>query len=287
MIFYHNYFSQKSEISRENFRNIHGGKQVLDKLFGRLRRPIPPANHGTAQEALLLIGEYRRRGTEAVRSDPAFRQKLGNLMTNLALLIELHNYLEFKDDASRLIEDYERRGAQVISKDQTFRQKLEELTDFSCKNRSAKIRNSSLADKIKKISWVLELVSKALQLSEKYLNEGEDAIKEDESSLEEIYNITERAKADGFTYAQFRATEIGMIIEGIQKKLSPVRRAYWLIRVFKLREAGKVSDQGTHSLESIRKEIKDVMNEPVLEGMQVREELERILAQIEQSHASS
>lgn len=261
---------------------------LLDRLIRIILKPASPRQTGAAlDEAYALIREYQNRGIEAVRKDPAFRQKLGCLMINLAPLIELHNYLEFMDDASRLIEDYERRGAQAISKDQTFRQKLEELTDFSGKNRSAKIRNSILTDKLKKISRVLELVDKALQLSEKYLREGEDAIKEVESLLEEIYNITERAKADGFVYAQFRATEIGIIIEGIQEKLSPVRRAYWLIRVLKLREVGKISDQGIYSLESIRKEIKDVMNEPVLDGTQVREELERILKQMEESHVSS
>jgi len=250
---------------------------VFERLRGIIRRPTPAVKPGPVDEALGLLRDYKRRGMENVRNDPAFRQKLGCLMLQLAPLIELHGYLEFMDKASQLIEDYEKQGAQAISQDQTFRQKLEELTDFSCKNRSAKIRNSSFTDKLKKISGILKLVDKALQLNEKYLSEGEEIFKEDRSSLEELYNITESAKSGPFTYAQFRATEIGMIIEGLQEKLSPIRRVHWLIRTYRQREEGKAPDSGIYSIEFIRKEIEGLMNEPILEGMQVKGELERML----------
>lgn len=260
---------------------------MLEKLLGRLRRPIPPVNHSTVDQALLLLDEFKRRGTEAVRSDPDFRQRLERITTRLTPLIELREHFEFTDKASQLIEDYEKQGAQTISQDQSFRRKLEDLLDFLSKSRSAKIVNSSQADKLKKISRILELVDKAIQLSEKYLTEGEDAIKEDRSLLEEFYNITERSKLYGFVYAQFGATDIGKIIKGIQEKLSPVRRALWLIGAHALSKEKSVSDQGIYSHESIQKEIVDIINEPVLEGTQVRDELERTLTQMEQSHVSS
>jgi len=254
---------------------------VLERLRKIIHKPTLPGQTGTAlDEVYALIREYRRRGVEAVRKDEAFRQKLGCLMKKLAPLIELHDYLEFMDKASQLVEDYQRRGAEYTSQDQKFRQKLRELIDLSNNGHSALIKKSPLLEKLKKISGIIDLMNKALQLFEKYQKEGEEAIKEDQSLLQELYNITEYAKADSFTYKEYRATQISVIIEGIQEKLSPVRQAYCLVRASKLREEGKVSDQGIYSFESIQKGIKDLINEPILEGTQVREELEHILREL-------
>lgn len=250
---------------------------MLEGLLAKIRRSAPPNNRGTVDEAMLLMQELRRRGTEAVRNDPVFRQKLDRLTTRLAPLIELHEYSEFMDKASQLIEDYEKQGAQTISKDQSFRRKLEERIDLLCISRSAKIVNSSLADKLKKISGILKLVDKALQLNEKYLSEGEEIFKEDQSLVEELYNITESAKSGPFIYAQFRATEIGMIIEGLQKKLSLIRRAHWVVRTYGMMEEGTAPIGGIYSIEFVRKEAEGLLNEPILEGIEVKKELERIL----------
>jgi hypothetical protein len=253
-------------------------------VFERLRRigqkPTPAVNPGPVDEARELLRDYERRGTEAVRKDPSFRQRLGCLMTTLAPLIELHDYLEFMDKASQLIDDYEKQGAQTISKDQSFRRRLEKILDSLSKSRSAKIVNSSQADKLKKIDGILKLVDKALQLNEKYINEGEEVFKGDQSSLEELCNATEIAKLDPFIYAQFRATEICMIIESLQAKFSPVRRAHWVVRTYRMMEEGTAPLGGIYSIEFVRKEAEGLLKDPILEGMPVKKELERILRDI-------
>ncbi len=251
---------------------------MLDKLrLSLAKRLTPPKYRGTADEARRLILEFRKRGTEAIRKDPAFRQKLDRLMTELAPLTDLHEYLEFMDKASQLIDDYEKRGAQTISKDQSFRRKLEGLLNSLSKSRSTKIVNSPLADKLKKISGVLKIMDKALQLNDKYLSEGEEIFKEDQSSLEELYNVTETAKLDHFIYAQVRATEICKLIEGLQAKFSPVRRAHWAVMTYRMMEEGTAPIGGVYSIEFVRKEAEGLLKAPILEGTQVKKELERIL----------